>query len=79
MRRHRGGDYKTWHAEVLSKAREYNEFSVPMIDSEVKAISKSIAKWVWIKDQVMLKRNLSLGRLKRCYKCVAVTRSSLKS
>ena len=50
VRRHRGGEYKTWHAEVLSKAYEYNEFSVPMVDSEVKAISKSIAKWVWKKD-----------------------------
>ena len=51
MRRHRGGDYKTWHAEVLSKAREYNEFSIPMIESEIKAISKSVAKWVWSKDK----------------------------
>ena len=50
VRRHRGGDYKTWHAEVLSKAHEYNEFVVPMIDSEIKAISKSISKWVWQKD-----------------------------
>ena len=51
VRRHRGGDYKTWHAEVLSKAREYNEFSIPMIESEIKAISKSVAKWVWSKDK----------------------------
>ena len=50
VRRHRGGDYKTWHAEVLSKAHEYNEFLVPMVESEIKAISKSVAKWVWQKD-----------------------------
>lgn len=50
VRRHRGGDYKTWHAEVLSKAHEYNEFSVPLITSEVKSIAKSIANWVWKKD-----------------------------
>ena len=50
VRKHRGGDYKTWHAEVLSKAREYNEFSIPLIENEIKAISKSIAKWVWQKD-----------------------------
>lgn len=51
VRKHRGGDYKTWHAEVLSKAHEYNEFSVPMIESEIKAISKSVAKWAWSKDK----------------------------
>ena len=51
VRRHRGGDYKTWHADVLSKAHEYNEFSVPMVDSEVKAIVKSVAKWVWVHDK----------------------------
>ena len=50
MRRHRGGDYKTWHAEVLSKAHEYNEFSVPMVESEIKSIAKSVSKWVWAKD-----------------------------
>lgn len=50
MRRHRGGDYKTWHAEVLSKAHEYNEFSVPMVESEIRTIAKSISKWVWQKD-----------------------------
>ena len=50
VRRHRGGDYKTWHAEVLSKAHEYNDFLVPMVDNEIKAISKSVAKWVWLKD-----------------------------
>ena len=50
VRKHRGGDYKTWHAEVLSKTHEYNEFSVPMIESEIKAIAKSVAKWVWEKD-----------------------------
>ena len=51
VRRHRGGDYKTWYAEVLSKAHEYNEFSVPIGESEIKAISKSISKWVWQKDK----------------------------
>ena len=56
VRRHRGGDYKTWHAEVLSKAREYNEFSIPMIESEIKAISKSVSKWVWIKDADAIKQ-----------------------
>lgn len=50
MRRHRGGDYKTWHAEVLSKAHEYNEFSIPMVDNEIKAIAKSVSKWVWLHD-----------------------------
>jgi hypothetical protein len=50
VRKHRGGDYKTWHAEVLSKAHEYNEFSTPLITNEVKAIAKSIANWVWRKD-----------------------------
>ncbi len=56
VRRHRGGDYKTWHAEVLSKAHEYNEFTVPMIESEIKAIVKSIAKWVWSQDSEAEKR-----------------------
>ena len=50
VRRYRGGDYKTWHAEVLSKAHEYNDFRVPMVESEIRAISKSVSKWVWIKD-----------------------------
>ena len=56
VRRHRGGDYKTWYAEVLSKAHEYNEFSIPMVESEIKAISKSVSKWVWIKDADAIKQ-----------------------
>ena len=51
VRKHRGGDYKTWHAEVLSKAHEYNEFVTPMLNSEIASITKSVAKWVWQKDK----------------------------
>ena len=50
VRRHRGSDYKTWYAATLSKAHEYNEFSVSLIESEIKAIAKSVSKWVWQTD-----------------------------
>ena len=50
MRRHRGGKYNVWYTELLTKAHEYNEFAVPLNESEIRAIVKSIAKWVWQKD-----------------------------
>ena len=41
-------DYSQWAAAVLNKVMTYNAtFSQPLPVSEVKAIAKSIAKWVW--------------------------------
>lgn len=36
-----------WHAAVLNQAEKMNVFDVPLLFSEVQAISKSVAKWVW--------------------------------
>ena len=44
------GNWKSldsWHAGVLHKATMYNDFTVPLPLTEVKATAKSIARWVW--------------------------------
>ena len=43
--------YQTWLEHVYNKVAERNgDFTEPLGLSEVKAISKSIAKWVWARD-----------------------------
>ncbi|MBA7493389.1 hypothetical protein ES702_03947 [subsurface metagenome] len=39
--------YEAWHAEVLSKAADYNDFTVPLPFTEIKSTAKSIARWTW--------------------------------
>ena len=52
VRRYRGLPYVEWHTAVLVMAMEINsEFRTPMLDSEIRAIAKSVAKWVWKHDR----------------------------
>jgi hypothetical protein len=53
VRRYRGERYEVWCEAVLNKALEMNgEFPVPMQYSEIKAIARSVAKWVWQRDKI---------------------------
>ncbi|MDX5364650.1 MAG: replication initiation protein [Pseudazoarcus pumilus] len=36
-----------WHRALAGQAEHLNAFDVPLADSEVKAIAKSVAKWTW--------------------------------
>lgn len=40
-------DYSTWLWRVQSVARAYNDFQEPLNISEIQAIGRSVAKWVW--------------------------------
>lgn len=43
--------FDVWHAHVLDQVEKRNgDFKEPLLFSEVKAIAKSIAKWVWQQD-----------------------------
>lgn len=37
-----------WTAAVMSQALSFNDFSVPLPLSEIKATAKSVAKWTWL-------------------------------
>ncbi len=39
--------FESWQAACLHKASQYNDFQVPLSLSEIKAISKSVSRWVW--------------------------------
>ena len=43
----RPGGYADWQAAVVSRAGGYNTFSEPLPSTEVRAIAKSVGKWVW--------------------------------
>ncbi|MBA7484219.1 hypothetical protein ES707_19743 [subsurface metagenome] len=36
-----------WHAAVLGKAAQYNDFRYPLPLSEIRSTAKSVARWVW--------------------------------
>lgn len=38
---------QAWHDAAYVRASHYNDFPAPLRDSEVRATSKSVAKWVW--------------------------------
>ena len=40
-------NFDMWLYAVESKAKHYNHFEIPLPYSEVKSISKSVARWVW--------------------------------
>jgi hypothetical protein len=42
-------DLDGWHAAVQEQARSLNTYANPLRDSEIRAIAKSVAKWVWIR------------------------------
>lgn len=43
--------FDVWHSHVLAQVeKRNNDFTEPLGYSEVKAIAKSIAKWVWARD-----------------------------
>lgn len=52
VRRYRRGPFEEWHNAVFMQACELNAgFRAPLPFSEVKAIAKSVAKWVWKQDK----------------------------
>lgn len=38
-------DYGRWHEAVLTRARAYNDFDIPLPESEVRATAKSVARY----------------------------------
>jgi hypothetical protein len=42
-----GATFGEWNAALLGKAEQLNQFEYPLTYSEVKAVSRSIGKWVW--------------------------------
>ncbi len=42
-----GATLTTWHAAAVGQAESLNRFDHPLPFSEVQAISKSVARWVW--------------------------------
>lgn len=49
IREYRTGKVDTWREYVLNQAIAQNTYSEPLPQSEVKAIAKSVANWVWKK------------------------------
>ena len=47
IREYRTGKVDTWREYVLNQAIAQNTYSEPLPHSEVKAIAKSVANWVW--------------------------------
>lgn len=47
IRKFRTGKIDTWRVHILEKTMELNIFPEPLPQSEVKAIAKSVANWVW--------------------------------
>ena len=43
----RPGGFADWQARTIARARAHNRFSDPLPDNEVRAIARSVAKWVW--------------------------------
>lgn len=51
VRQYRGRSYGEWLTAVLIEAQTRNgEFTAPLPDNEIRHIAKSVAKWVWAKD-----------------------------
>ena len=51
IRKHRGATYSTWLQSVLDHCLKLNENNTDSLGyNEVKAIAKSIARWVWKRD-----------------------------
>ena len=68
IREHRGSSFDTWLAEVLKEAVNVNSaFTKPLGYSEVKATSKSIAKYCWKNDAYcyheFIQRQIYKGKL----------------
>ena len=42
-----GGCFDTWNRYIVDTAHRLNNFTQPLPDSEVRAIAKSVSKWVW--------------------------------
>lgn len=59
VREYRGGKITAWRESVQAKAESLNTFNVPLLDSEVSSIAKSVAKWVWKYDKDALAKFLA--------------------
>lgn len=42
-----GANFDLWNSGVLDQAQNQNSFLQPLLFSEVKAVAKSVARWVW--------------------------------
>ena len=47
IRQYREGKVGVWREHIQAKAGELNVFREPLPESEVRAIAKSVANWVW--------------------------------
>lgn len=68
IRRYRGSTYDLWFKSVLNECQQLNStFIQPLGFNEVKAIAKSISKWVWKRDsycyQEFIDRQSRKGKL----------------
>ena len=55
VRRYRGSPFAEWENAVLMRALELNAvFTPPMLLNEVRAITRSVAKWVWKQDKAQM-------------------------
>ena len=65
IRRHRGGNWGNWYAEVLEHALNANmAFLDPLPYNEVKATAKSIAKYCWERDTMIYNQFIERQRFR---------------
>ena len=50
VRQYRASSIVAWREAVYAQAQSCNEFESPLSVNEVRAIGKSVAKWVWARD-----------------------------